>query len=145
MNALNNNNEENKKNLLFKDTIELFTIKKGFSFLVELFVEIYKNKDLCELLLVKFNVNQKDIEKILDREPFLEKHKSIFNTIISETNNYNYDEIEFYGILLCYLHFYDYEIFVNLLMIYLKINQKSYSKFCLFIILISNLIQLTKF
>ena len=63
--ALKNNHEENKNNLLLKDTIELFSIKKGFSFLIELFVEIYKTKDLCELLLKKFkemNINQKDNE-----------------------------------------------------------------------------------
>jgi len=108
--ALKRNNEENKINLFFKDTIELFSIKKSFSFLIELFVEIYKNKDLCELLLKKFkemNVSQKESGTNLDREPFLEKHKPIFNSIISEVDNYNYDIIEFYGVILCYLHYYD--------------------------------------
>ena len=42
--ALKKNNEENKIDLLYKDTIDLFSIKKGFSFLIELFVEIYKKK-----------------------------------------------------------------------------------------------------
>ena len=112
--ALKNNNEENKINLLLKDTIELFSIKKGFPFLIELFVEIYKTKDLCELLLKKFkemNINQKDNEKNMDRDPFLEKHKKIFESIISEADNYKYDVIEFYGLILCYLNFYDFDNF----------------------------------
>ena len=112
--ALKENNEENKINSLYIDTIELFSIKKGFSFLIELFVEIYKKKDLCELLLKKFNemnINQKDNEKNMGRDPFLEKHKKIFNSIISEADNYKYDDIEFYGVILCYLNFYDYDNF----------------------------------
>ena len=54
--------------------------------MIELFVEIYKKKDLCEYLLKKFkemNLHQKDNEKNMDRESFLEKYKSIFNKIIS--------------------------------------------------------------
>ena len=44
--ALKKNNEENKKEILYKDTIDLFEQKKGFSFLISLFVQIYKNKEL---------------------------------------------------------------------------------------------------
>ena len=116
--ALKKNNEENKNNLLFKDTIELFSIKKGFSFLIELFVEIYKTKDLCELLLKKFNemnINQKDNEKNMVRDSFLEKHKNIINSIISEADNYKYDAIEFYGVVLSYLNFYDYDNFSKII------------------------------
>ena len=106
--ALKKNNEENKIDLLYKDTIELFSIQKGFSFLIELFVEIYKKKDLCESLLKKFkemNIDKQHNEKNTDRESFLEKNKSIFYTIISEAGIYNYDSVEFYGVILCYLNF----------------------------------------
>ena len=108
--ALKKNNEENKLNIFFKDTIELFSIKKGFSFLIALFVEIYKNKDLCKLLLKKFkemSISQNDNVKNMDREPFLEKHKPIFSTIITEADNFEYDTVEFYGVTLCYLNYYD--------------------------------------
>ena len=116
--ALKENNEEHKINLLFKDTIELFSIKKGFSFLIEIFVEIYEKKDLCELLLKIFkemNLSQKDNDKNMDRDSFLEKHKKIFNSIISEANNYKNNSIEFYGIILCYLNFYDYDNFSKII------------------------------
>ena len=118
INALKENNEENKIDLLYKDTIDLFSTKKDFSFLIELFVEIYKKKDLCKLLLDKFkemNLKEKEVKKNMDRNLLLEKHKLIFNTIISEADNYNYDTIEFYGIILCYLNFYDYNIFSKII------------------------------
>ena len=116
--ALKENNEENKINLLFKDTIELFSVKKGFSFLIELFVEIYKKKDLCDLLLKKFkemNLSQKDNDKNMDRDPFLEKHTKLLNSIISEANNYKNNTIEFYGIILCYFNFYDNDKFSKII------------------------------
>ena len=118
INALKENNKENIIDFLYKDTINLFSQKKGFSFLIELFVEIYKKKDLCKLLLDIFkemNLDEKKNEKNMDRKLILEKHKLIFNTIISEANNYNYDTIEFYGIILCYLNFYDYNNFSKII------------------------------
>jgi len=42
--CLKENNEENKIDDLFKETIDLYIIKKGFAFLIELFIEIYKKK-----------------------------------------------------------------------------------------------------
>jgi len=112
MDALKKNNEAYKIDLLYKDTIDLFSIKEGFSFLIELFVEIYKNKYLCGDLLKKFkemNQKQNNNKKYMEREPFLEKHKSIINMIISESDEYN--TIDFYGLILSYLNFYDYDNF----------------------------------
>ena len=57
------------------------------------------------------NLYQKDNEKNMVRDSFLEKHKKIFSSIISEADNYKYDTIEFYGLILCYLNFYDYDNF----------------------------------
>ena len=115
--SLQENNEENQLDLFFKETIELYTIKKGFSFLIELFIEIYKKKDLCSLLIEKFreiNENQKD-EKNIDRKQYLEKYKDTFDTIKSESDqlieDYNYNTIEFYGIILCYFNFYNEKTF----------------------------------
>ena len=70
----------------------------------------------------------------MERKSLLEKHKSIFNTIISEADNYDYDTIGFYGIILCYLNYYDYDNFTRI------INElyKSKSKELFEILLIYN-------
>ena len=104
LDALKRNNKENKVDLLYKDIIVLFSIKKGFSFLIELFVEIYKKRFMWIFLekLKEMSLDQKDNEENMDRESFLEKNKSILYTIISEDGCYNYDTVEFYGVILCY-------------------------------------------
>jgi len=61
------------------------------------------------------NINQKNNKNNIDRESFLKKYMSIFNKIISETGNYNYRPIEFYGVILCNLNFYDYDNFSNII------------------------------
>ena len=35
---------------LFNEAIELYKNKKGFSFLIGLFLKIYKNKELCKII-----------------------------------------------------------------------------------------------
>ena len=53
--------EENKIDDLYKETIDLYSKKKGFSFLISIFLKIYKNKkDLCNDLMNKF----KEMKKI---------------------------------------------------------------------------------
>ena len=52
--------------------------------------------------LKEMSLDQKDNEENMDRESFLEKNKSILYTIISEDGCYNYDTVEFYGVILCY-------------------------------------------
>ena len=49
--ALKKNGEENKIDEFYKDTIKLYSEKKGFSFFIPLFVKIYQKKDLCSDLL----------------------------------------------------------------------------------------------
>lgn len=64
--ALKESKEENKNKVLFQETIELYSKKKGFSFLISLFAKIYQEKNLCQLLIQKFNdmnVNLKANEK----------------------------------------------------------------------------------
>ena len=105
--ALKEIGEENIIDDLYKDTINLYKNKKGFSFLIILFLKIYQNKELCSHLLQifkKMNEIEKDIEKNMDRKPFLKDYKSIFKSIISEAdeiikNNY-YSFIKFYAITL---------------------------------------------
>ena len=120
--ALKQNKEENKIDDLYKETIELYEKKKGFSFLISLFLKIYLKKDLCSLLLEKFremNEKPKDNEKNMDRKSNLEEYKSNFKLIQSEADklieNKNYKIREFYGIILCYLNFYDLESFSSII------------------------------
>ena len=113
------NEEESKRDALYKDTIELFGKKKGFSFLISLFVQIYKNRELCSLLIAKFqemNNNLKENEKNLDRNKDLDDYVKNFQDISSEADNLidtnKYDPIQFYSIILCYLNYYDHSNFI---------------------------------
>ena len=118
---LENVKTEEEKRFLCKDCIDLIEKKKGFSFWISLFVQIYKNKELCPLLLEKFkemNNKPKDNEKIMDRDKDLEQYIKIFGDISSEADNLiksnNYDPIQFYGIILCYLNYYDHKNFMKI-------------------------------
>ena len=113
-----NNEEENKRETLYIDTINLFEKRKGFSFLISLFTQIYKNKKLCTLLIEKFkemNDKPKDSEKNMDRKKELEQYIDIFKDISSEADNLiksnEYNPIQFYAIILCYLNYYDHSNF----------------------------------
>ena len=120
--ALKLNGEENIIDDFYKETINLYEKKKGFAFLIILFVKIYQKKELCNQLLLifkKMNENPKYNEKNMDKKEFLKDYTSIFKSIISEADelikNYNYNPIEFYGIILCYLNYYDYETFNSII------------------------------
>ena len=121
LDALKKNKEENKteENLntlnktLYEDTIELYKNKKGFSFLISLFVKIYKDKELCTSLISIFkemNNKAKDNEKNLDRNVELKQYIDKFKEIYSEADDLitkkGYDNIEFYSIILCYFNYY---------------------------------------
>ena len=95
----------------YKETIQLYSNKKGFTFLIELFLKIYQKKNLCPDLLNVFkeiNTNSKENAKNMDRSNILKNYTSIFKEIkseadkIIETNDYNF--VEFYGIILSYLN-----------------------------------------
>ena len=114
-----NGGEESLIDTLYKETIEIYKKKKGFAFLILLFLKIYRKKDLCTKLLKIFkeiNENPKENEKNMDRKPFLKDYTSKFKEIESEADELlkNYDSKEFYGIILSYLNFYDYENFISI-------------------------------
>ena len=103
---------------LYKDTIELYSKKKIFSFLITLFLKIYENKSLCsELMNIfrKMNEDPKDKGKNNDRKSFLGDYLKDFKEIsanaykLIEVNKYNI--VEFYGILLSYFNYYDHNYF----------------------------------
>jgi hypothetical protein len=106
--ALKKNNEEDKIDKLYRETIEIYSDKKSFAFMVKLFVHIYANKELCSLLMEKFkeiNIKERDNEKYMNENEDLKQYDKDFNKICSEINylikNNSYDPIQFYGIILC--------------------------------------------
>ena len=120
--AFEKNGEERLIDDLCKEAIELYANEKDFSLLIILFLKIYQKKDLCLQLLQifkKMNENQKDNEKNMDGKPFLKEYISKFKSILSEAEeiikNNNYNFIEFYGIIFCYLNNYDYKTFTSVI------------------------------
>ena len=119
--ALKDNNEEGKIEMLCKETIDLYSQKKNFSVLIPLFIQIYKMNELCTSLMEKFkeaNINIKENENNMDINKDLEKYKSFFTLISLEADNIiknnGYDPIQFYSIILCYLNYYDYGTFLKM-------------------------------
>jgi len=108
--ALEKNGENNKIEKLYEETIDLYKKKKIFSLLISLFLKIYeKNKNLCSKLLNIFNeISEKGNT---DRSRELISNLDTFNLIYSNADNIiknnGYDPINFYGILFCYLSYYN--------------------------------------
>ena len=119
---------QNKEPLdkFYKDTIYLYSLYPKFDFLIDIFLKVYENKKLCTLLLSEFKEfnnklesDLKDSKKkniVLDKS--LEKYKDEFNEITKKSNDLiiknEYDSIQFYGLIFCYLNNYEYETFKNL-------------------------------
>ena len=118
--ALKQNNEEKKNELLYKETIELYSKKSNFSFLISLFSKIYQEKKLCESLLQKFyDMNTKILKDKKENNPNSDRQENLgdqFNSLMvkiateseSLLSENKYNPIHFYGLLICYLNFYDY-------------------------------------
>ena len=74
---------------LYKDTIELYSKKKIFSFLITLFLKIYEKKGLCSELMnifIKMNEDSKDKGKNNDKKSvvgdYLKKQEKIIVKIM---------------------------------------------------------------
>ena len=98
----------------YKDVLNLYSKKKGFSLMISVFLKIYEKKEICTELLNKFNEmngNPKDNEKNMDRKSYLKEYTSQFKIILSNSEEIitkkEYDSVQFYGIILCYLNYYD--------------------------------------
>jgi len=115
--ALKQNKEEGKIDNLYEETIKLYSKKKGFYLLISLFINIYDKQNLCPKLIEEFNKMNKDKknEKNMDRKEELNAYLSKFSNISSEADkiikNKGYNPIHFYGIIFCYLNYYDYKNF----------------------------------
>ena len=97
--ALKENKEENKMKELFQEIIELYSKKKGFSFLISLFVKVYQEKDLCNILIQNFydmNMNIKGNEKetlsdlIFSEECEISPETILIKEIKTSNNKYLY-------------------------------------------------------
>ena len=108
--ALKLNNENQKIEKLYEDTIELYENKKYFTLLISLFIKTYKqNKNLCSKLLAIFNkINENDNKDfIYSLGAETEKFNSIFSEADNIIKNYEYAPVHFYGILLSFFNYYD--------------------------------------
>lgn len=117
--ALQYNKEiEKKEKKLYEDSIDLYEKKKQFSFLISLFLKIYdKNKELCKKLIeIFYEINEKEND---DKENDLKKEVKFFEDIYSNSLNIleenNYNKIHFYGLLFCYLHYYNKDNFPKMI------------------------------
>ena len=115
--ALKQNKEEEKIDCLYQEAIKFYSKKESFYLLILLFINIYEKQKLCQKLLEEFYILNKDIEfeNNIDRKDDLNKYISTFYKISTEADNIirdkYYNPIHFYGIILCYLNYYDYEYF----------------------------------
>ena len=116
--ALNKNKETNKIELLFEETYELYKAKKRFSLLISLFLKVYKEyQKLCSKLIDTFKeINGKENR---DRDKDLIIELDTFNNIYSNGKSLyeknDYDPVSFYGIIFCYLSYYDKDNFSRII------------------------------
>ena len=103
-------------------TIDLYSKKKVFYLLILLFLKMYIKKDLYLKLLKLFkdvNKNPKDNEKNMKRKSYLKDYTYIFKKLISEANllieSNDYNPIDYYGIIFCYLNYCDYNEFIKVM------------------------------
>ena len=107
--ALEKNDESFEKDKLFEDSIDLYEKKKKFSLMIKIFLKIYdKNKDLCNKLMKIFYENN-DESKIKERDlkRDLKEIIDIYSNADEIIKQNEYNPVYFYGILFCYLHYYD--------------------------------------
>ena len=117
--ALENKKVDDKYEKLYKDTIALYEKKKKFSLLIPLFLQIYENyNSICkDLIKIFYDISEKENS---DRPKDIAKYLDDFTTVFTNSDdlvkNNKYDEIQFYGLLFCYLAYYDKEKFPKLIM-----------------------------
>lgn len=109
--------DKNQIYKLYEETIDLYKIKAKFNLLISLFLQVYDNKEiensknLCSKLISIFKeingTGNTDRDKNLDL--YLDNFQQIFLNADNIINYYEYDAINFYGIILCYLNYYEEE------------------------------------
>ena len=115
---------------LLSDTIDLYSKKKGFNLLIQLFTQVYKIDNLRKNLMKIFKeTDEKSKANNLDRNNDLYDYKSFFNIILTEADNLikdnKYNTVEFNGIIFSYLNNYDKENFIKILIDLSKTHQED--------------------
>lgn len=115
---------------LLSDTIDLYSKKKGFNLLIQLFTQVYKIDNLRKNLMKIFKeTDEKSKANNLDRNNDLYDYKSFFNIILTEADNLikdnKYNTVEFNGILFSYLNKYDKENYIKILIDLSKTHQED--------------------
>ena len=121
--SLNESKEENKLNILFNDSINIYSKKPRFEFLVNIFIHVYNDENLCSKLLSEFDKNYtKEEQKNSIFPENLEKYLKNFNDICENIVNFNSSKLRFYGIIFCYLNNVNKEKFIEM---FKKIYEKD--------------------
>ena len=110
--ALKNKNEIDKIEILYEEAIQLYKQEQILNLLVFLFLRIYENEKLCSKLFSKLLATFKDLKGIgiPNIDDNLANYLDTFNQIYLNkefVEKNKYDLISFYGIILCYLYYYD--------------------------------------
>ena len=113
--ALNQIKETDKLDTLYSDSISIYSKKKSYHFLINIFVNVYNTK-YCSLLLEKFLENSnEEIQKDKIIEESLEQYKYNFEDILQNAENvissFNLNKIDFNGLILSYLNNYIFDKF----------------------------------
>ena len=119
-------NGENHEEKLYEDTINLYEEKKQFSLMIALFLKIYeKRKELCDKLIEIFNkYNEESADKVNYLKKDLNSFKQIYSNAKEIVKERKYNPIYFYGVLFCYLHFYDKDNFPKTIAGFLEGNSE---------------------
>ena len=119
-------NGENHEEKLYEDTINLYEKKKQFSLMIALFLKIYENrKNQCDKLIEIFNkYNEESADKVNYLKKDLNSFKQIYSNAKEIVKERKYNPIYFYGVLFCYLHFYDKDNFPKTIAGFLEGNSE---------------------
>ena len=101
---------------LYIDSIKIYGKNPSFEFLINIFVKIYNNIELCVSLFKEFNKNLKSNVEVSNAN--LQKFKETFQDICDKSENIVKSNPEintnYYGLILCYLNNYDFQKFSEL-------------------------------
>ena len=113
--ALKNETNEDKIDILYSDSIKLYAERQNFQFLIKLFINVYNNKlckDLIDLYAKNIDSPQQKNNIIIEN---LEKDKDDINDICKNAEqtikDFEINKVDFYGLIFCYLNNYNNEKF----------------------------------
>ena len=127
------NKENDYKEMLpffYKDTIQLYKKSPNFEFLINIFIKVYNNLDICKMLFKEFKLTlEKESQKNSITTENLKKLKDIireicdkientiqkFQEVLNKSDNNSDIYTDYYGLILCYLNNYDLDYFTEII------------------------------